>query len=146
MKNSFIKIILFTCPFYAMASDDIPYDFPTDGEMANSLKTNIISAPPTVNNSIRVTRLEVTEEEISVLIKAGVIDTSKPKDESLIPDEKAVALTKASIINKYCAPFGFGDLYFDAYRKRKTKLNYYFYGAGDVPLFSFTVSTKDCST
>lgn len=113
--------------------------------MANNLKPIIVGAPEQVNRSVRVTFLEATDKDITIMVKIGAVDTNKPKGESMIPDQGIITHTKRSIVNTYCAPFGDGNLFFDTFRQRKTTLNYHFEAATEVPLFSFTVSEKDCS-
>ncbi|WP_171887464.1 hypothetical protein [Serratia marcescens] len=142
-----LKAITFICllPSAYATAGELSYDFPTNDGMAKSLFEEIVGADVLVNRSLRIDHLDVSPSRISVLFKAAAIDTSKPKQESLIPDGTSIKLTKKSVINKYCAPFGFGDLYFDTFYQRGVKLEYSYVGAGDVPIFSFSVSKKDCS-
>ncbi|QJK99760.1 hypothetical protein HJX17_09765 [Klebsiella pneumoniae] len=88
--------------------------------------------------------LDVGEKDVSLLVVIGATDTRKPVTQANIPDKQSISLTKQQIVNKYCAPFGYGNWYFDAFKQRGVKLHYYFYSAVDTPLFTFTVNKSDC--
>ena len=125
---------------------EIKYDFPLDGEMAKELKPEIVGVANSevVNRSVRLKALVVGESDVSILVVIGATDTTKPAQVANIPDKQSISLTKKRIVNTYCAPFGYGNWYFDAFKQRGVKLHYYFNSAVDTPLFSFTVNKSDC--
>ncbi|CAM3843680.1 hypothetical protein KLPN111888_22520 [Klebsiella pneumoniae] len=129
-----------------VCAKEVKYDFPPDGEMAKSLKPEIVGVAnyEMVNRSVRLKALDVGEKDVSILVVIGATDTRKPVTQANIPDKQSISLTKQQIVNKYCAPFGYGNWYFDAFKQRGVKLHYYFYSAVDTPLFTFTVNKSDC--
>lgn len=144
MKSKLIAAMLLLPSFHAL-SNDTTNNHQDYEEMKKSLLEEIVGADPLVNRSLRIDHLDVSTSNIQVILKAAAIDTSKQKQESLIPDSESIKLTRKSVVNKYCAPFGLGDLYFDAFYQRGVKLVYSYIGAGDVTIFSFTVSKNDCA-
>ncbi|MEX9850524.1 hypothetical protein [Providencia huaxiensis] len=140
-----LTLLVLSFPIIA-CSDNTPYDLPTDGSLANAIKPELVGAPKIINDSIRITYLEATDNSISALITVGAIDTTKHKNESNMLDSNTISNTRQSIINKYCAPFGMDNIYFDQFRQRKVELIYHFQAGSLVPLFSFTVNADSCST
>lgn len=136
-------IILFILPIISFAND-IQYDIPLDSEMAKSLKPSLAGAPDNVSRSLRVNYISATDDDITVLVRVGAIDTTKPANESNMPSNDQNLLTKRMIVNKYCSPFGNGDLFFDALKQRNVTLHYHFEAGSDVTFLSFNVSKSDC--
>lgn len=134
---------LLACPLTVLAGE-IFYDIPSDGEMADALKPYIFNAPNNVNKSLRMKHIKATDKDIYILVRVGAIDTTKPKNETFLPDKKSVLLTKQNIVNSYCAPFGGGNLFFDTLKQRNATLHYAFEAGSDVTFLSFSVGRSDC--
>lgn len=145
--NKLIRIIisttLLTLPFFSYATDE-QHVIPLESNMATSLKPELIGAPDYVTRSLRLTYITATQNEITVNVRVGAINTNKHKNESNVPSSEQNQLTKRNIVNKYCSPFGDGDIFFDMLRQRNVTIHYYFEAGSDVTFLSFSVNKDDC--
>ncbi|HEA0345092.1 TPA: hypothetical protein RU593_003024 [Salmonella enterica] len=141
--NVITATILAILPIISFAKD-IQYDIPLDSEMAKSLKPSLAGAPANVSRSLRVKHISASDDDITVLVRVGAIDTTKLANESNLPSQVQNVLTKSMIVNKYCSPSGNGDLFFDTLRQRNVTLHYHFEAVSDVTFLSFNISKSDC--
>ncbi|MDU4842218.1 MAG: hypothetical protein E6X49_13885 [Leclercia adecarboxylata] len=141
--RSILACLFLAIPTLAFA-DGTRYEIPLDGNMANALTPSLAGAPANVERSLRIKSISATHDDIIVVVRVDAIDTTKPKDESLLPDRVQNATTKNMIVKKYCSPFGNGDLFFDTLRQRNVTLHYHFEAGSDVTFLSFNVNKSDC--
>ncbi|HFT4300087.1 TPA: hypothetical protein ACHV7O_003614 [Klebsiella quasipneumoniae] len=143
LMYTFTATMLSTLPILSYAVDE-QHVIPLESNMAASLKPELIGAPDYVTRSLRINYITATEKEITVLVRVGAINTNKPNHESYAPSSEQNQLTKRYIINKYCAPFGDGDIFFDMLRQRNVTIHYSFESGSDVTFLSFSVNKNDC--
>lgn len=135
--------ILAILPIISFAND-IQHDIPLDSEMAKSLKPSLAGATDNVSRSLRVKYISASDDDITVLVRVGAIDTTKLANESNLPSQDQNVLTKSMMVNKYCSSFGNGDPFFNALKQRNVTLHYHFEAVSDVTFLSFNVSKSDC--
>lgn len=138
-----LTFILLTMPTLSLA-DNVNSDIPLDSDMAKAIKPSLAGSPDYVSRSLIIKHISATEKNINILVRVGAIDTTKPHDASNLPTNHQNKLTKSIIVNKYCSPFGSGDMFFDTFRQRNVTLHYNFESGSDVTFLSFNVSKTDC--
>ncbi|VUS88774.1 hypothetical protein [Klebsiella huaxiensis] len=137
------KIIMVS--FLSAISTPLMAQVPSGYEkMAASLKPVLIGATDIVNRSVRVDRLDASDNKIDMTVVVGMIDTTKPLEGDNDLRLISFSRTKESIVASYCAPFGRGDLYFDTLKQRNVQLNYLIVARSEVAISSFSVSNNDC--
>lgn len=139
--SSAVLFSMFSITSTAIAS----YTLPIDGDFAKSVTPELIGASSAINRSVRVTYISATDRTIDILVRVGAVDTTKNEHSSNMIDHDVPSYTKKNIENRYCAPFGGGNIHFDQFRQRNVVLNYDFESGSSTPLFSFSIKPSDCS-
>ena len=141
--RSILCCIVLALPTLVFA-DDARYEIPTESIMAKSLTPSLDGVPANVEKSLSIKSISATNDDIVVLVKVGAIDTTRPKNESHLPDSVQNVATKNMIVKKYCSPFGNCDPFFDTLSQRNVTLHYHFVSVNDITFLSFNVSKADC--